>query len=328
LVLKVGVIGSSGHARNHALGYKQDARTKVLGIAAHAQLDRAKKLAEEVGAEIVTLDYHDLLKNSEIEAVSIVTPNYLHAKIAVEAAEAGKHILCEKPMAITVRECDEMISAARKAGVLLSVGFNYRLQVHFERTRYLLENHEVGRIVQAYALRLHPNPYPLHVPWRTKRTTMGGLVLSMDSHDIDMLRWLIGEIKSVKAEMKRLVYDEIDYEDNGWLIFSFENGAIGSLGSSMSCYMNVYEYLVLGTDGTIRIYPHEKTVVLKKKDKETREALKEEVHSVHREIGLFIDSIEKGEIMKPLASGQDGRTVNHIVESVHRSVETGSAVAI
>ena len=155
---------------------------------------------------------------------------------------------------------------------------------------------------------------------------MGGLVLSMDCHDIDMLRWLIGEVKSVKAEMKRLVYDEIDYEDNGWLIFNFENGAIGALGSSMSCHMNVYEYMILGTKGTLRTYPNERTVILKSGEKEQRETLKEEIHSVGRQISLFIDSIEKGEIVEPLASGEDGRIANYIVESAHKSVQTGLKV--
>jgi len=319
--LKVGVIGCSGQGRNHALGYKLDGRAQVVGIAAASNLDRAKKLADEVGAEIVTLDYHDLLSNPEIEAVSIVTPTHLHAPMAIEAAEAGKHVLCEKPMAITVRDCDAMISAAKIEGIILAIGFNYRFWIPFQRMKNILENQQIGKVVQAFVLRLHPNPYPLHVPWRTKRSTMGGLVLSMDCHDIDMLRWLIGEITSVKAEMKRLQYEEIDYEDNGWLIFNFENGAIGALGSSMSSCINIYEYAVLGTKGTLRTYPHEKTVILKNEQQERKETLKEETHSVHREISLFIDSIEKGEIVKPLASGEDGRIANQIVESAHKSIQ-------
>jgi len=320
-------MGCSPQGRTHALGYRLDSRARVVGVADLA-LDRAKKLGEEVGAEIVTDDYHDLLDNPEIDVVSIVTPTHLHAKMAIETAEAGKHVLCEKPMAITVRDCDEMISAAKKAGVLLTVGFNYRFQAPFQRMKNLLEKQVIGRVVQAFVLRLHPNPYPLDVSWRTKRSTMGGLVLSMDCHDIDMLRWLVGEVKSVKAEMKRLVYDEIDYEDNGWLIFSFENGAIGALGSSMSCYMNVYEYMVLGTKGTLRTYPYEKTVISKIGEKETRESLKEEIHSVYREISLFLDSIEKGEIVDSLASGEDGKTANYIVESAHKSMHTGLTVVL
>ena len=78
MALKVGVIGCSGQGRNHALGYKLDGRAQVVGIAAASNLDRAKKLAGEVGAEIITLDYHDLLRNPEIDAVSIVTPTHLH----------------------------------------------------------------------------------------------------------------------------------------------------------------------------------------------------------------------------------------------------------
>ena len=316
MVLKVGVIGCSNHARNHALGYKLDGRAKVIGVSAHTNLDRAKKVGEEVGAEIVTLNYRDLIDNPEIEAVSIVTPTYLHAKMTIEAAEAGKHILCEKPMAITVKDCEAMISAAKKAGVLLAVGFNYRFRRVFQRMRNILESQEIGRIVQAFVLRLHPNPYPLHVPWRTKRSTMGGLVLSMDCHDIDMLRWLIGEVNSVKAEMKRLVYDAIDYEDNGWLILNFKNGAIGALGSSMSCYMNVYEYTILGTKGTLRCYPSENMILLKNGETERKESIKDEwVNCLYREISLFIDSIEKGEILEPLASGEDGKAANWIVES-------------
>lgn len=328
MALKVGVIGSSQHAQRHALGYKADSRVEVLGIAAHTNLDRARKVGEEVGAEMVTLNYRDLLDSPQIEAVSIVTPTYLHAKMAIEAAEAGKHVLCEKPMAITANDCDEMVAAAKKAGVLLAVGFNYRFQSPFQRMKDLLEKKEIGRMVQAFVLRLHPNPYPFEQPWRTKRSTMGGFILSMDCHDIDMLRWLMGDIKSIKAEMKRLVYNEIDYEDNGWLIFNFENGAIGALGSSMSCHMNIYEYVILGTTGTLKAHPYEKTVTLNNGKEERKESLREEIHSVHREVSLFIDSIERGKIVEPLASGEDGKTANYVVESAYKSMQTGLTIRL
>ena len=121
--LKIGIIGVGSIAQCHARGFLKDGRATIVNVCDLMEEEASKK-AEKWGAEKSCIDYNELLKDPEVEAVDILLPPSLHAKVAVQAAEAGKHILTEKPLATTLKDCDEVISAARKNHVKLMVCHN------------------------------------------------------------------------------------------------------------------------------------------------------------------------------------------------------------
>jgi len=245
----VGVIGCGGMGRSHALAFKTDPRARIICVA-DTDRERAKALAEEVKAEEYTDDYRALLQNPKVDAVSIVTPNHLHAQMSIEAAEGGKHILCEKPMALTVKECDEMIASARRAGVVLAIGYVLRFFSVLQATKNLIVSDEAGAVKNISVIRWGGG---LPRGWYREAEKLGGIV-GVVCHEVDMLRWLAGEVKSVRLEADCL-FGEVNYEDNIWMLFRFKSGAVGSLGWSLTSNIGIYEYAILGLKESLRVYP-------------------------------------------------------------------------
>jgi predicted dehydrogenase len=229
--LGIGIIGA-GHAAwiGHLPWYWENPHVEILAISDVIR-DKAVQAAQRWHIDDTYSDYHELLERDDIEAVSICTPTWTHKEVAIAAANAGKHILCEKPMARTVDECDSMIDAARVAGVKLAIGFTKRCNPGFERIKQIIDE---GLIGNPYHLDIHWNLYfpPGSQESRSfseDKRVGGGVLLDNGIHYIDTFRWWLGaEVATVYAETSKVVPERV-YEDEASAILRFTNGATGVL---------------------------------------------------------------------------------------------------
>jgi predicted dehydrogenase len=196
--LGVGIIGASRVAPQHALGVATDARTHLVAIA-DPDTKRAEPIAEQYGCEVLA-DYRDLLKRRDIGAVMLGLPNDLHAKIGIEALEAGKHVFVEKPMANTLEECDAMMAAARKGGVQVFVGHSQRFFATTVEARRLVTSGELGAPIMARDVWTKAFGIESRPPWFVDRSRGGGMWLMNGAHMIDRTCWVLGSgVAAVKG---------------------------------------------------------------------------------------------------------------------------------
>jgi len=213
--LNIGLVGYGGIGRVHAHAYRSinfhyalPANTvNVVGVAT-TRMESAEKGAKEIGCDFFTDDYHKLLERADIDVIDCTTPNNSHKEIVIAAAEAGKHIYCEKPLAMNPDEARAMAEAVEKAGVKSQVTFNFRFIPAVIRAKQLMEEGFVGNIF-SFRGRYHRASYisrekPLS--WRLKgEIGGGGALFDLGSHILDLLYYLLGDFSSVNATLDTLI---------------------------------------------------------------------------------------------------------------------------
>lgn len=228
-----GIIGCGWVAGAHAWGVRALAGSGVRLVAV-SDLDhvRAAELARRFGVQHVDEDYRALLAREDVHAVSICLPDFLHEEVTIAAAAAGKHILCEKPLANNPASAARMIDACRRAGVQLGVVFNHRYAPDNIRVRAMLGNGALGRVlignvIHSSALTGDPDNVSA---WRGRRgLAAGGILTTQAIHFLDLLLWFAGPAVSAKAWTDRLVRTNQDYEDTAALALRHRSGALSTL---------------------------------------------------------------------------------------------------
>ncbi|MGE5222600.1 MAG: inositol 2-dehydrogenase [Omnitrophica WOR_2 bacterium] len=231
-VIGTGRIGSV-HTRNLVRSIPEANLVAVCDI----RLEVAQAVASELGIQRAVKDYHELLDDPEIEAILIATSTDTHAFIMKDVAAAGKHIFCEKPLALDLLSIDDALAAIEKSGVKLQVGFNRRFDKSFQRVHEIVTSGEIGRPCILRITNRDPVPPPLEYA-----LVSGGMFLDMTIHDFDMARFQIGEIEEVYAVGNVLVTPELRQAndiDTDVVTLKFENGAIGVIDNSRQ---SVYGY--------------------------------------------------------------------------------------
>jgi len=220
--------------------------------------ERAEALAEEYGVEDVYTDYRDVLKRKDIDAVVVATPNKYHAPITIAAFEAGKHVLCEKPMATSLEDARKMIETAKKTGCKLMIGHNQRLMPPHVKAKEILESGVLGRVLTFRTTFGHPGPEMWsqdkgpHTWFFKKEEAFVGSMGDLGVHKTDLVRWLLGEeVVEVGAFVETLAKrndkgEIIDVDDNAVCILKMESGAVGQLAASWT-YRG-------GEDNSTRLY--------------------------------------------------------------------------
>ena len=201
------------------------------------RLEVAQAVADELGIERVVKDYHEVLEDKNIEAVLIATNTDTHAFIVKDAANAGKQIFCEKPLALDLESSDEVLDTIEKTKVKLQVGFNRRFDRSFRRVREIVTSGDIGHPCILRITNRDPEPPSLEYA-----RSSGGMFLDMSIHDFDMARFQIGEIEEVYAIGNVLVapyLKEIGDVDTNIITLRFANGAVGTIDNSRQC---VYGY--------------------------------------------------------------------------------------
>jgi len=339
--VRVGVIGCGAIAEYvHLPAYKENPMARLIAVC-DINKERAKKVAEAFEAESWYIDYKELLKRDDIDAVSICTPNHLHCEQAVAAAEAGKHILLEKPMALTLRECDEIINACKKSGVKLMIGTNSKFDPVYQRVKTLIDQALIGKILIIKHHMAHSGPYkiwPAASDWFFDKDKVGGgCLMDLGSHAFDLLRWLAGDVTSVMAIGGAFIKKDKKMEDNALVLLTFKEGMLGEADFSWT-YKGGYEVTteIIGTEGAIFVETPRSPItmysekipseVLKESKINVRVpmSLSEMMASTKRKIDHFIECI--AEDKEPIVTGEDGRAAVEIILAAYESMKTGKRI--
>jgi predicted dehydrogenase len=253
--LKWGIIGSGDIVRKRVAPAIRDLPGSEAIAVSRAQADLLEPFAREFGIPRWYADWRDLLRDDQVEAVYVATPVYLHAEQTIAAAEAGKHVLCEKPMGMDVAECDRMIEACRTSGVRLGIAYYRRFYPVVEAVRSILASGEIGTpvIAQINAFeRFDPPPdHPRH--WLVQRDKSGGgPMFDFGCHRIELLMNILGEISETKGMLARVALDRI-VEDTAVALLRMQQGALGSITVTHAAFHAADTLDIYGTDGSIRI---------------------------------------------------------------------------
>lgn len=229
--LNIGIIGAGRIGKVHMQSITYNVPTaKVLGIT-DVFKDGLQELADKYGIEKVYADYKEMLADKDIDAVLVCSSTDTHADISIEAAKAGKHIFCEKPVDLTPEKVQAVIDAVAKAGVKLQVGFNRRFDHNFAHVRSLINEGKVGNLELIKITSRDPEPPPAEYA-----AVSGGMFLDMTIHDFDMARFLAGsDVTEVYASATCLVdpaIGEAGDVDTAIINLKFENGALGVIDNS------------------------------------------------------------------------------------------------
>ncbi len=332
--LRVALVGAGRAGSVHA-GNLHDyaARAEVVAI-----VDERRELAEDLAAGTDAVAFGDLDEAlAYADAVVISTPTFTHGDLAVRAARAGKHVFCEKPMALAVSECDEMIEAAQAAGVALQIGFMRRFQPEFAEARRRIEAGDVGEPMVIKSLTRGPG-LPPRWAWDLERSN--GMLAEVNSHDFDCVRWLASsEIERVYAEVANHKgagrgVEAKSFYDNAVVSLRFESGAIGTIdGTCPADYGYDARVEVVCSEGLLVVGDLRGQAIVEVRDRDVgtitplhrtwpdrfREAYRAEIRS-------FVDCAHGG--ATPAVTGADGRAAVAAVRAANRSWQEGRPVAV
>ena len=336
-VLRIGTIGVGLQGETHVKCLKALPNAEVIAIA-DVNEARLREVGERYGIKGRYLDYREMLEKEELDAVTVATPDHLHRDPVIAAVKAGKHVLVEKPLATSVEEAEEMVEAARRAGVKMMVNFSNRWMSYMAIAKEAVESGEMGEPLYAYA-RLSNT---LYVPtkmlkgWASKTK----LPFWLMSHTIDRVRWLFNsEVVRVYAVSRSVVLKGmgIDTPDFYAALAEFENGAVGNFEScwvlpeTRPSIVDSKMELVF-TKGSISI--DAQAAVIQKATAESFTLpgiLQFEVYG--RPVGFvvealrhFVESVLNDR--EPWPSGEDGLRVVKVSEAIVRSAELGRPVEI
>jgi predicted dehydrogenase len=231
--VKVGIIGSQFQADIHAASFQMVSHeAEVVGVASPTP-GNAAALAKRYQIPRVFSDYREMLKESDIELVTITAPNSLHAQMAIDIARAGKHIVCEKPLAMTIEEAEEMVDEAKRRGVLLLYAEELFFTPKYLKAKEMADSGAFGEVYLVKQSEKHFGP---HSPWFWDiEHSGGGTLMDLGCHGIAFCYWFLGrpEIKSVYCHMGTYVHgDKTKAEDDSLCILEFANGAVGVVEDS------------------------------------------------------------------------------------------------
>jgi UDP-N-acetyl-2-amino-2-deoxyglucuronate dehydrogenase len=251
---RIALVGCGRISKNHFEAIEQ-----IDGLELVAVADSDAKRAAVAGAQWQVPAFTSLekmLKEASPDVVTIATPSGLHAEQGVIAARAGKHVVMEKPMAISLTGADELVHACDKAGVQLFVVKQNRLNPPVQLLKRAIDRNRFGRIYMA-SCTVHwarPQEYYDQAPWRGTWEFDGGAFMNQASHYVDLIQWLMGPVESVMAKTATLAR-RIETEDSGVAILKFRSGAIGSIQVTMLAYPRNLEgsITVLGEKGSVKI---------------------------------------------------------------------------
>ncbi|HZG86604.1 Gfo/Idh/MocA family oxidoreductase [Paenibacillus sp.] len=334
--LGVCIIGAGRAGMIHAVNFRKSVPYARLVAVADPNMEAAARAAAELEIDRYYTDYRDALEDAAVDAVVVVTPTAFHREIVVAAAAAGKHVLCEKPMAMNERECDDMIEACEKAGVQLQIAFMRRFDESFQEAKRQIEAGAIGDVVMVKSLTRGPSTPQ---PWMYDLKKSNGPLAEVNSHDIDTLRWFAGaDIAEVFAVGGNFRCPDIraefpDFYDNVSLNAKFVDGKLGSIDGAMGVQYGYDSRVeILGTEGVIYLgQTHERTIVTAGKGKELRRPFMNSWRSLYKEAYLaedtdFIASIREGR--PPRVTGYDGKMAVKVVEAGNASLRLGAVVKL
>lgn len=352
--VRMGIVGTGGFANEaHMPGYHAHPKAKIVGVC-DIVLDRAKAAAEKFGATVITDDYKELIGRDDIDAIDVATPNNVHVPIALAAIKAGKHVMCEKPLAMNIDEARELIAAAKATGAKTGVNFTYRGHPASRFAKDLIATGQIGKLYHINAFYMQGwlvNPKS-PIVWRLQKEFTGtGALGDLASHIVDLAMWYAdAKITSVVADMTRFVDErpkldgsgngKVDVDDSATFLTRFEGGAMGTFvssryGTARGNYQRIEVYgdkgalvynwedkdhLVVSLGDDARTYRWQTVAVPDSfTTRDGRQGWTENVSN-------FIDAIAEDKEMSP--NFEDGLANQEVLDAVSISAEKGTRVSL
>ncbi len=327
--VRVGLIGCGGMGR--AL-MAQAATLDDAAILTVSDLDEQRRgeAAEQFGAEGIA-DYHDILARDDIDAVFVATPGGYHKQVVLDAAEAGKHVFSEKPLATTVADCDAMIAAVEKAGVKHMTGQVCRYHPTHSGLKRMVDDGTLGPVLSIYVERVSGRWGGAHPPWRYSYALSGGNLMEINAHELDFMLWLCGPVKRVYAVGELFLEDRIDYRNVMFVSLNFASGAVGVLNSSGIAEVGAVSARVDCQNGSAAAYPlFNGDIRYKIRGAEAAgvvpiDELKGD-NPVLGEVKAFIEAVRDD--TTPPVSFHDGRAAVQVAELAYLSAERGAPIDV
>lgn len=332
--INIGIIGAGAVAqRGHIPEFSSIEGVNIIGIA-DIDLEKAKLIAQEAGIPRVFKDYQRMLALEELDAVSICTPNYLHAPMTKAACDAGKHVLCEKPMATTIEDAQEMIEAAAQNNVILMIEQAKRFTPPVEVTKSLLQMGIVGEVLAVRSKFGHWGAQawsPTGSWFFEKEKSGGGVLIDLGIHHADLINWYTEgmQVESVTGMISSVANKQWEVEDYAIGTLRYNSGALASLEVSWCTKPPFDGTEIVGTKGTLFVnYPGMPSVVFQAFGEINGRFVPQipgesKFGSPFRH---FVDCIREGKT--PLTPGEVGRDALKIVSAIYESAEQGREVKL
>jgi predicted dehydrogenase len=327
--VKVGIIGSGFEADIHAESFRlMPEEAEVVAVASPTP-GNAAKLAEKYGIPRVFTDYKKMLLEKDIEMVTITAPNALHAQMTVDCAQAGKHVVCEKPLCMTLEEADLMIDTCRHEGVLLLYAEELFFTPKYVKAKEMADQGAFGEVYLVKQSEKHFGP---HAPWFWDvKKSGGGVFMDMGCHGIAFCHWFLGRphIKNVYCQMGTYVHaDKTEGEDNSICIIEFAGGAVGMIedyGDGGVTYADLHMGNALPTFSDSGYgYAVEKAPTTKGWTYPVFEELWN--YGFPQEMCHFARCVRGKE--EPEVTGADGRIVQEVLCAGYQSAGTGRKISL
>lgn len=257
MAIRICLVGAGRVAKVHANSLKGHVPNSELVAVVDPSAETLKQTADEYDIPGRFASLEDAIEGAQFDAVVITTPTFTHEALALTAAAAGKHIFMEKPMAMNLEECDAIIDAAEKAGIIIQLGFMRRFQPEFALAAERIQAGEIGEPMTIKSLTNGPGLPP---PWANDIRTSNGMLAEVNSHDLDCVRWLMGsdlqrvyvETANFKGEARGVTTE--NFYDNVSVSIKFESGGLGSIMGTCPCdYGYDARVEIIGTKGIMQI---------------------------------------------------------------------------
>jgi predicted dehydrogenase len=339
--VRVGLIGTGFGGTVQAPGFTCVDGAEVVAVAS-GRMERARAVAAEFGIAHAFDDYRTMLREVELDLVSITTPPGLHHEMTLAALGAGAHVLCEKPMARNVAEAKEMLAAAEQAGRVHAIDYEFRYVPARTGMKRLIDAGEVGTpfFVRIADLSIGPE----RPPWWYDAEQGGGLFQAIGTHYVDAVRWWIGPFARVTADVRPIVPEHrwldgsgsvpVTSDDTSLIAFVLENGVHGRIDLSAVAHGGVRRIEVYGTAGTLVV---EGTMLYRSHNGELVRVPPEDWDQGRLDdprIGPFVELAQRvvdriqRKAAAPFATFADGLEVQRVMDAIHRSSTEGRAVPI
>jgi predicted dehydrogenase len=329
-----GIIGSGLIGDFHAKAIQSLNNARLIGVCG-SNLKKTGDLADKYQCKSFS-DYNEMLNSDEIEIVTIATPSGAHMEPAIEAARKGKHVICEKPLEISLERIDKMIEAHNKSGTRFGGIFNYRFNDTVKLLKDAIDNGRFGTITYG----------SVQVPWwrnddyykdswhGTLKLDGGGALINQSIHMIDILQYLMGPVESLKGYISTLGH-EIEVEDTATAILKFKNKALGAIYGTTASYPGQSRRLeITGTKGTVIMVDNSFKIWQFADERETDREIREKYSATEsgegasdpkaipfephaRNIAAFIDAIEAGRPFE--IDGMEARKAVEIIDGIYKS---------
>jgi predicted dehydrogenase len=324
------VVGT-GIGRFHARGISEIPEKARLVAVCDINEAAARAVAEEYKAESYTSNYAELIQRKDVDALSLCVPHDLHCEMAVAAARAGKHILVEKPLAITMQEASQVIAAAKENRVKLMTGHNMRYMGQHAKAKELVDQDVIGKpfmmVASVHVLGL-PDGFRLNL-----KRQGGGALIDSGVHRFDLIRWIMGDVKRLYGKKGRFFNMEMEGEDTAVVLMEFESGAVGTFTCCWSAKApKNEEYLqIYGPKGSIIATYNGQSLEMRCDTPPAGwQGLSkfvfpiDQAGSIKLELADFADSIMQDR--QPPITGEDGRKSLELTLATYLSSDTGKPV--